>query len=288
MIALKSNRYEADILPETGGAIGRFALAGMPVLRRVAPGLADAAESCCFPLVPFANRIAGGRIAFAGRAAELPPGYPGHPHALHGQGWRTAWRVVSHSAHEARLAYDYRPGVWPWSYAAEQTFRLDGNGLTVRLGVANTDGTAMPVSLGLHPFFPRTAATVLTAEVGGVWLNDPTVLPVSQADGAHFFDLARGARLCDAPAVDNCHTGWQGRAAIDQPDIGLKVTLDASPECRFLHIFAPPGSDFVCAEPVSAMPDCFGRDEPPEITGVRALAPGETFSIEMRIAAEPR
>ena len=60
-----------------------------------------------------------------------------------------------------------------------------------------------------------------------------------------------------APFVDNTFTGWRGAARIEQPELGLAITLEASPECRFFHVFIPPGQDYFCAEPTSAMPNAW-------------------------------
>jgi aldose 1-epimerase len=50
--------------------------------------------------------------------------------------------------------------------------------LTVKLALANTGHTSFPFGLGLHPFFPRTAATTLDFDVDAVWENDATLLPI--------------------------------------------------------------------------------------------------------------
>jgi aldose 1-epimerase len=142
----------------------------------------------------------------------------------------------------------------------------------------------MPTSLGFHPYFPRTASTRLTASVAGMWKADSTTIPTEHVTGSPLLDLARGALVDKAPFVDNCYTGWHPPARIDQPDSGLTISLDASPECTFFHVYAPVGQNFFCAEPGSAMPNAFNRPEPANVTGVRTLGPGESFSIEMRIA----
>ena len=54
----------------------------------------------CFPLVPYANRIANGRFAFAGDEVQLRRNWDRDPHPLHGQGWRSAWTIE----HERRGA----------------------------------------------------------------------------------------------------------------------------------------------------------------------------------------
>ena len=53
-----------------GGAIREFSWQGIAILRPAASDVAsDPFSLACFPLVPYANRVAGGRFEFAGAAA---------------------------------------------------------------------------------------------------------------------------------------------------------------------------------------------------------------------------
>ena len=67
--------------------------------------------------------------------------------------------------------------------------------------------------------------------------------------------------------IDNCYTGWNGVATLSAPG-GASTTLTASPACRWLHIYSPPGADFVCAEPVANRPDPFQGED----SGIRVDA----------------
>ena len=77
----------------------------------------------CFPLVPYSNRIRGGRFEFAGRTVQLPS-RPEDPHHEHGHGWRHPWTVVRHEASTIVLRYRHAADSWPWSYEAEQEITL--------------------------------------------------------------------------------------------------------------------------------------------------------------------
>ena len=43
---------------------------------------------------------------------------------------------------------------WPWKFYSEQYFGLEPDRLNYELSISNTDSSAMPAGLGLHPFFP--------------------------------------------------------------------------------------------------------------------------------------
>ena len=55
-----------------------------------------------FPLVPYVNRIRGGRFTFRGREVRLAPNMAGDPSPLHGQGWLSPWQVERAGRVDAR------------------------------------------------------------------------------------------------------------------------------------------------------------------------------------------
>jgi aldose 1-epimerase len=284
MIELARGGVALAILPELGGSVTRFDFEGRPVMRPAPKGATNPLDCCSFPLVPYANRIEHGVLKFEGREYRLPLNFGDHPHALHGHGWQTAWRVETVSKDRASIAFDHAPDAWPWAYTAVQEFGLTSDGARMRMTVRNRDGKPMPISLGFHPYFPRYPGSRLIARVAGMWQSDPTMIPTVHVDGSPLLDLAGGAMISQAPFVDNCFTGWHPPARIEQPEEGLAITLEASAECPFFHVFVPVGMDYFCAEPGTAMPNAFNRPEPAGVTGARVVAPGGSLSIEMRIA----
>ena len=283
MITLSQKGFELDIQPELGAGVSRFSFEGKDVLRRAPAGVSSVLEMGVFPLVPYANRIAHGRFRFEGKEYQLPLNFGDHPHALHGHGWQTAWRTVAQHPDSVRLAYEHAPDAWPWAYAAEQVFTLGNDGLSIRLSIGNLSKSAMPVSLGLHPYFPRLPGSRLKAAVEGMWESDATMIPIRYVKGSPLIDLPQGVLVSQAPFVDNAYTGWTSPALIEQPELGMTITLAASPECKFLHVFVPVGQTYFCAEPVTAMPNAVNRPEDASVTGARTLPAGESFSIEMQL-----
>ncbi len=279
MTAIQNGQARLVLAPEVGGAIAAFTVAGRDVLRPTAAGASDALFTASFPLVPFCNRIPNGRFAFEGREVVLPPNLGDHPHALHGQGWRAAWTVEMAGGGEAVLSYAHAPDAWPWAYRAEQRFVVGETGFRVELSVINTGETPMPAGLGFHPYFPRRDGERLTAANDGVWLIDTDVLPTTHHAGPWEADWAAGAPVEGHGLIDHCYTGWDQRAVLrapSQPD----TIVTASADCRWLHVYAPPGEAYYCVEPCASRPNPFGEGE----TGMATLAPGERRSIWMDVA----
>ena len=154
-LILSTDRLELTLNPSIGGSISALEwIAGdrrMPVLRKCNSCSENVLEAASFPLVPYVNRIRGGRFAFRGREVVLAPNMAGDPSPLHGQGWLAPWQVESSAADRAVLSFRHSPGEWPWEYRAEQHFQLDESGLSLRLTCRNLSDAPMPCGLGQHP-----------------------------------------------------------------------------------------------------------------------------------------
>ena len=109
-LQLENGTLRAEVLPEAGGGLLRFDLLRdgdvAPIFR---PGTAEAAlhdprALACFPLVPWSNRIGGGRFPFRGRTIEVPRTRGDEPFPLHGHGWLMPWHPVSQTATSVELA----------------------------------------------------------------------------------------------------------------------------------------------------------------------------------------
>jgi aldose 1-epimerase len=284
MIRLAVADLELTLEPALGGSVRTFRKTGVDVLRPTPDDAADVLQTACFPLVPYANRIRDGRFTAGGRAARLAPNLPGQRHPLHGDGWRGAWTVEAAGPASAALGFTPGASAWPWAYRARQDFRLGPDGLTLALSVTNLSDAAGPFGLGFHPYFPHAGDARLTARTEGVWLADAEVLPTRWVAGQPLGAWADGAPVRGAALVDHCHTGWRGPARIEI-ELGEgrpTLSLSASPELAWLHIYAPPDQDFFCVEPVSHAPDAVNMADP-AAQGLRWLEPGETFAVEMRL-----
>jgi aldose 1-epimerase len=281
VIALEAGDWRATLLPGLGGAIGSLDRRGEPVLRPTPDGADDPLQVACFPLVPYANRIADGRFAFGGREVRLTPTPRFEPHALHGNGWRSAWTVADVEEASATLALEHPAGEWPWAWRAEQRFALDADGLTVVLTLRNLSGEPMPAGLGLHPYFVRRADTVLRLRSDAVWLPDGSLIPRTTGRPDAVVDWSGGARVAEAPFVDHAYSGWDGLAEI--AGAGPRITLTAEGS-RWVHVYVPVGEDYFCVEPVNHRPNGLNAPEG-EDAGVRILAPGQAATLNMRITA---
>jgi aldose 1-epimerase len=286
VIVLTAGDWRATLAPELGGAVLSLDWRDQPVFRPTPDGATDILETACFPLVPYANRIADGRFVFEGRSVQLPTLERFAPHALHGDAWLLPWTVESQTENRVEMTLDW-PGDavgWPWSWRARQVVELTDEGLSISLSLTNTGDAAMPAGLGLHPYFHRYADSRLTLSAEGVWITDVREIPERLAPVAEVTDWSKGLALSDAPFVDHAYAGWTGEATLDGG--GRRMTLSADAPARWTQVYTPLGVDFFCVEPVTHRPDAHNAPAG-EDHGLARLAPGETSSFAMRIGATP-
>jgi aldose 1-epimerase len=284
-VGIAAGKLRLELNPSVGGSISAFDWADevspRPILRKCNNRSENVLDAASFPLVPYVNRIRGGRFTFRGREVNLRPNMPGDPSPLHGQGWLNSWRIEKARETEVVLGFRHSAGEWPWDYETEQHFALDERGLALCLTCRNTSGEPMPCGLGQHPYFPCGPDTYIDTQVTHAWTIDEHVLPVEKVAAEGRYDL-RDRPVC-GQGLDNGWGGWGGSARMNDP--AWPYTLEmSSPEARFFQLYSPAGGGLFVAEPVTHANAALNAPEEqwPEL-GMRVLEPGEAMTLDMRL-----
>ena len=294
-VALHAGALTLELAPTAGGSIARFYATIDAVQQHWLRPASDAAIAnndvdgmASFPLVPFCNRLRGGRANFKGQAIVLPLYPPGTPHALHGGGWLQPWTLTAHDAQSAQLEMTHAGAhaAWPWPFAfhASQLFVLREDRLTVTLEVENRGMQSMPIGIGHHPFLPDRAHARLTVDLGAMWATDHEVMPTALAKPPLLDALRAGAALAEI-LQDNNFIEWDRVARVDWPATAarprassLRMTSDAPLD--YFVLYSPAQSDFFCIEAVSNCTDWLNLAEahtPRQQIGGSVIAPGERY-----------
>jgi aldose 1-epimerase len=287
-LELRADPFELVLAPDIGGSIARFdhvTASGQrrPILRGTSRADAAVLDMGCFPLVPYCNRIRGGRFTFRGREVLQSPNMAGDPSPLHGHGWLASWTVVEQTDCTATLLYRHEADDWPWTYEVRETFVLDERGLHLNLMCRNLSAEPMPCGLGQHPYFPCTPETELDTRVRDVWTVDEHVLPVERIAAEGRYDL-RHRRICGQD-LDNGFSDWSGEAVIGTTNAPSSLSL-TSPDARFFQVYSPLEGGLFVAEPVSHANAALNEPEEDWPTlGLRVLDPGEEMLLTMRLLA---
>jgi len=281
------------VSPETGGAIAALTWRGVEVLRPVRDARLRAQHGRAvagYPLIPYANRILGGRFSVGGERFQLARNFGDEAGSIHGNAWMRVWQVVEAGGDRARLEFSHRPpddpvSEWPFAYDAAQDFTVFPDRVEVRLSVRNRDTRAFPAGLGLHPYVARTAGARLRFTAEAVWRTGADGLPVERVAVPEAMDFGRGREI-GGKEIDSCFTGWGGRARLERPEVGVAVVIEAGAPLDFFQVYTPVGKDFCGLEPVSNMPDGINRMADVADQGMVMLGVGEEIFGRVVIGVE--
>jgi aldose 1-epimerase len=289
-VTLSAGKLRLRLNPSIGGSISGFEWiedgAARPILRECHSRNENVLDASSFPLLPYVNRIRGGRFTFRGREVLLEPNMDGDPSPLHGQGWLGPWIVEQADARRAMLSFRHEAGEWPWQYEARQEFAIDEDGFFVRLSCRNASQEPMPCGLGQHPYFPCDPETRIDTGVTHVWTIDEHVIPVEKVPAEDRYDLKH--RLICGQDLDNGFGGWDGEARLSDPDWPYEVRI-SSPDAKFFQVYSPREGGIFVAEPVSHANAALNAPESQWTElGMHVLEPGETMGFDMRLDVIPK
>ena len=246
-------------------------------------------------LAPWANRLPGRRYRAAGVEVDLegldlhtdPAGLPIHGTLTAHRGWRLERLVAEADRAVLEAWFDY--GAWPELLAAfpfphrlTVTATVQGASLAVETTLAATGERPVPVAFGWHPYLQLPGAPRAT------WrLLLPTRTHLALDDRG----LPTG-RVTDEPAEADPvgeRTFDDLYALRDPAPAGRRLGLEAAGRRLLVgygdgygnaQVFAPPGAEFVCLEPMTAPTAALPAGT------TRLVAPGGRFTARFTIAVE--
>ena len=253
-------------------------------------------------LAPWANRLDHDGFWANGRHYVLNPelknfGRDQHGQPIHGLVVNAPWEVVEAKADAqgavlvSRLEFFKRPdwmAQFPFAHTYEVTHRLADGVLEVRTVVKNLSSEAMPVSVAYHPYFrlhdaprdqwkvhlPAREHVVLSEKLTPTGEHRPVDLPDPVGlEGRRFDDVFAGLVR-----------GADGRAEFWFQGAKEKVSVLFGPKYTVAVVYAPPGRDFICFEPMSGPTNAFNLSQAGKYRELQSIPPGgewqESFWIQ--------
>ena len=274
MITLIAGDSTAEIRPDVGGRLGQIDLGCGQLLRGPANDLGWS-EWGCYPLLPWSNRLPGGRLRYGDLRADLPVNHPDGS-AIHGLAASCPWTVDHHDEVSASLSVDAQGG--PYRVRGHLDYALSPGALDLVLRTTNLGERTVPVGIGIHPWF-RSGPVRVPAEL--VWPGEPmSTGPRVPVSGHH--DLREPAM---PEPMDACFTGLAA-TSVDVPGARLHWQ---GPVTHVVVYSGQPG--WVCVEPVTMANDGIAMaDRGEDGHGVQPLAPGTEIEVRYRFerATNPR
>ena len=279
---IKAGEHEVTAV-EVGGGLRRYTHAGVDVL---APyGEQDLApRGSGGVLMPWPNRLAGGRYIFAGNLYQLPITEVANGNANHGLARWTRWTPMSVDAAALTLALDIPPQTgWPFEIRVEVTYALHPDlGLAVT-AVARNHGVAAPFGAGFHPYFAlhghRVDEVTLHVPASQYLVSDEAQLPIgAKPVDRSPYDLRRGVHL-RAHRFDDAFTelstvDGKGAAEVRTPSGGARLWFDET--FGYLQVYTTDdleGVPAVAIEPMTCPANAFNTG-----VGLMVLEPGQMWT----------
>jgi aldose 1-epimerase len=295
-VTLAAGQLEASLLPGLGllGTSLRHRGEELLALPGGVEGYRDGHVTGLPLLAPWANRLPGWRYRAAGVEVDLdgldlhtdPGGLPIHGTLTAHRGWRL--ERLAAEADRAVLEADLDYGDWPQLLAAfpfphrlTVTFALQGASLAVTTTLTATGDRPVPVAFGWHPYLrlpgaPRAAWRLLLPFRTHLELDDRG-LPTGKAADEPAEAAPVGERTFDDLYVLDADPA-ERRLGLEAA--GRRLVVGYGDGYDHAQVFAPPGAEFVCLEPMTAPTAALATGATP------LVAPGDSFSARFTIGVE--
>ena len=298
VIRLSDARHETEVLivPSIGNNAFEMKVKGKRVLwspYRTLAEFRDKPVQLGNPLLaPWANRIEGDTYWANGRQYHLNPDlknfrYDGNHNPIHGLlAYSSGWEVTSVRSDRASASVTSRLDFWrfpdwmaqfPFAHTITVTYRLSDGQLEVETTIENLSAEPMPLSLGYHTYYRLDdskrdewrvhVAARETVVVSRSLIPTGTTEPVNLADPQPLRDFN-----LDAGFV-NLIRDASGRAEFWALGQKQKIKVLFGPKFDVAIVFAPPGRDFICFEPMVGITNAFNLAHAGLYKGLQSIPP---------------
>lgn len=286
-----SGPFQIGIVPQ-GGAISRIdwirpdGQGTINLLRPVTPQALTSGNPSslgCFPMVPFANRLAFAEFDFDGRIVKVPANRPPSPHAIHGFGRAAEWKIERPTVDTLRFNHKHDDPQSGFVYVAWQEFKVTETDVTIEIGVRHLGRTPMPYGIGLHPWFPGGDDVTVQFIATDCFGTDEDMLPTARTVIDLGRDFSDGKMTRHNLGLDVHYSGWQREADMIWDDAGYSVKMTASESLSNLQFYIPEDGKTFCVEPVSHVPNVHNHPEFKELGDVVVLDRNEALTGTMTL-----
>ncbi|MCC9623891.1 aldose 1-epimerase [Thalassospira sp. MA62] len=237
----------------------------------------------CFPMVPFANRLAFAEFEFDGRMVKVPANRPPSPHAIHGFGRQSPWKIERPTVDTLRINHKHDDRDSGFVYVAWQEFRVTPDDVTIEIGVRHVGRIPMPYGIGLHPWFPGGADASVSFVAHDCFATDDDMLPTARTVIDLGRDFSDPKMIRHNTGLDVHYSGWDRTADMSWPEAGYNLHLSASETLSNLQFYIPEDGKTFCVEPVSHVPNVHNHPEFKELGDVVVLEKNQVLSGTMTL-----
>lgn len=297
-----AHKTEVSVLPSIGNFAYEMKVNGHDILYWPYKSLAEFKDKPGFAGIPFlapwANRLDGDAFWANGKKYLLNPDLGNvrrDPNKLpiHGLvSYAAGWQVVAMKADNAGAEVTSRLEFWkqpdwmaqfPFAHTIEMTYRLSDGALEVKTVVENHSSEPMPLVIGYHPYYqltdaPRDQWTVhlaakqhyeLSSKLIPTGVTKPIELPDPVPLSGHQLDDVFGG-------VNHDDEFWVQGAK-------QRISIRYGAKYPIAVVYAPPGKDFICFEPMTAITDAFNLSHEGAYKDLQSVPAGGKWQESFRI-----
>jgi aldose 1-epimerase len=298
---------EVAIAPSLGNLAYEFKVNGKNVLWLPYETVAEMQAKPQFGGIPFlapwANRLSEDAFFANGKKFRLNPDLGNirrdqNQNPIHGLLTVSPdWKVTGVDADADSASVTSRLEFWkhpelmaqfPFAHSIETTYRLHGGVLEVRTAIENLSADPMPVGIGYHPYFqlydaPRDQWKVHLAARDHLALSR-MLIPTGERKPVEFADPLP----LEGVALDDVFGGLvrdsSGHSTFSVEGAHEKISVIYGPKYTVAVVYAPPGRQFICFEPMSAITDGFNLAQAGVYKELQSIPPGDTWRESFWIA----
>jgi aldose 1-epimerase len=200
------------------------------------------------------------------------------------------WQVTAIDADDnsarvtSRLEFWKHPELmaqFPFAHTIETTYSLRDDILEVRTTIENLSADPMPVGLGYHPYFqlhdtPREQWKVHLAARDHLTLSK-MLIPTGERKPVEFADPLPLAGVTLDDVFGGLVRDGSGKAAFSVEGAREKISVIYGPKYTVAVVYAPPGRQFICFEPMSAVTDGFNLAHAGVYKELQSIPPGSQW-----------
>jgi len=240
-------------------------------------------------LAPWANRLDGDAFWANGNRYLLNAGLnnihrDGNGLPIHGLlQYSDRWEVTALEATGDAAFLTSRLEFWrytdylaqfPFAHDIEMTYRLAGGVLEIQLAIANLGTDTMPLSVAFHPYFTLTDAPrdewTARIPVRDRVVLDEKLLPTGATEPA---GLSESTPL-KGQSFDTVYSGVDSAKEFEVLGSKQRIALQFGQKYPVAVVYAPPGRDFVCFEPMSGVTNAFNLAQQGLYPQLQTIPPG--------------
>lgn len=252
------------------------------------------------PIMLPPNRLRHGTFDYRGQRYRFDINTP-NGHHIHGFLRNHTWQVTRFAEEgetctlvSALRTADFADIMrqYPHDLDMAITYTLTPDSLVQKVSMRNLGNTAAPVGFGLHTWFMLDGEPdmwSLRLPVESIWELDDELMPTGRRLPLGQFAGLNSPEGLPLKGVDLdtvfCIGNREKKAVLAKP--GCKLVYRVTDEYKHWVIYTKGMADqYICLEPYTWVTNAPNLDVDPEITGLRAIEPGDTLELEVALDIE--